>query len=616
MDIIRRIIQKYFHYKSLQYQLQVTYLLIVIIPFIVIGYVFYEVSVSAMKKDALENYNSLMEAVSKNINSFLEGTSKEISIYASIILDTNSFNLNLLRGDQYQSERWNVEYKHLFETFDRDDYISIRSYDNLGKLVGFSTNTANNKVYEYDSHQEERWQQRIKHNYEDELLFDIHPLETNGVYSFTASRAIMDPKENMKIGYVSFDKELSAFTSNLKEIENRFGGEIQIIKENGTLLYHSNYTLIGQLADRTLLEHLDRISADTFIEENSQGEKIIMSYNKLTNENFTIVGSMPLNVLIKDINSLGKLIFYSVLVLVVLISFLSYLLSIYLTNPLKALMKQMSSVEKGDFQSPIVVPKTNIEMNQLGNRFQTMVQTIDNLVTIQYQTELHKKDAELKALIMQINPHFFYNTLEVISGIADEEEVYKISDITESLSKLLRYNLSHKRELVTIKEEINHCKHYFFILKSRFEDELLIEMDIDPEIEQFLMMKMVLQPLIENAVKHGVEMKIGQGEISLTGKKVTDRIYIEVKDNGVGFAEEKLADFKQFMKNTDNRFSLTTTSNHLGLKNVFTRLSLLYGDQLSFEIESEKNVGTVIKFEFPASEFDKRSEPSGSERAD
>ncbi|MBO1511844.1 sensor histidine kinase [Metabacillus bambusae] len=607
MKFFRRLIIRYFHHKTLRYQLQVTYLLIVIIPFIAIGYVFYEVSVSAMKKDALENYNSLMEAVSKNINAFLEGTSKEISIYASIILDTNSFNLNLLRGEQYQSERWLVDNKHLYETFNRNDFISIRSFDNLGNLVGFSTNTTNNKVYEYNSHQEETWQQRIKHNYEDELLFDIHPLEINGVYSFTASRAIIDPVENVKIGYVSFDKELNSFTNNFKEIENRFGGELQIIKENGTLLYHSNNTLIGKLADKKLLAHLDRLSADTFIEENSNGEKIIMSYNKLTNESFTIVGSMPLEVLIKDINSLGRLIFYSVLILVVLILILSYLLSIYLTNPLKVLMKQMSSVEKGNFNPAIDIPQTNIETTQLGNRFQTMVRTIDNLVTIQYQTELHKKDAELKALIMQINPHFFYNTLEVISGIADEEEVYKISDITESLSRLLRYNLSHDRELVTLKEELAHCNHYFFILKSRFEDELSIEMKADPEIEQFLIMKMILQPLIENSVKHGVEMKIGQGKISLIVKKLKDRIYIEVADNGVGFDEDKLNDFKKFTMNSDNRFSLTTSSNHLGLKNVYTRLSLLYGDNLSFEIDSVKNKGTVIKIEFPATTIDIRS---------
>ncbi|MCT2534662.1 HAMP domain-containing protein [Aquibacillus koreensis] len=428
MNFIRRLIHKYFHQKTLQYQLQLTYLLIVIIPFIAIGYVFYEVSVSAMKKDALENYNSLMEAVSKNINAFLEGTSKEISIYTSIILDTKSYNLNLLRGDEYRSEFWLIENRHLFDTFNRNDFISIRAYDNLGKMVGFSTNTTNNQVYEYDSHQEETWQQRIKHNYEDKLLFDIHPLETNGVYSFTASRAIMDPKENIKVGYLSFDKELYAFTNNFKEIENRFGGELQIIKDNGTLLYHSNYTLIGQLAESKLLDHLDRLSADTFIEENDDGEKIIMSYNKLTNENFTIVGSMPLDVLTKDINSLGKITFYSVLVLVILISILSYLLSGYLTNPLKALMSQMSRVEKGNFKPEINIPKTNIELTQLGNRFQTMVKTIDELVSIQYQTEIHKKDAELKALIMQINPHFFYNTFEVLVPVTTR----KIANFVES----------------------------------------------------------------------------------------------------------------------------------------------------------------------------------------
>lgn len=606
MSVIRKLQKKYFYEKSLQHQLQVTYLLIVIVPIILFGWLFYSESESALKKEALKSNNTLMESVSKNINSFFNDVSKESSIYASLVLETNNLHPDLLSHNNQNLNAWSKKNKYLYDIFKLNDFLSIRAFLNNGSQIGISFNPSNSGIYEYNSYSEMAWQKRIKSNFGSGLVFDIHPIEHNGIYSFTASRAVINPMTNQKIGYFSFDKEISAFTNNFKQIEYRTGGELQIIKANGTLFYHSDFSRIGKRADDRLLAHIKTVSANTIIDK-IDGQEIIMTYNKLTNENLTVAGSIPLKQMTKDIGGLGKITFYSIVFLILLISFLSYLLSVYLTNPIKLLMKQMSQVERGNLDIEKQIPESNIEIRQLSKSFFSMIDRINQLITIQYQTELHKKDAELKALIMQINPHFLYNTLEVISGIADEEGVDKISDITQSLSRMLRYNIDLDRELVRIEEELDNCKNFILILKSRFEDELDIELDVDPEVNSFVMMKMTLQPIIENSIKHGIETKIGQGVISISVKKNHDVIHIAVSDNGVGFDEEKLKEFQAFMLDSINIFSHTTKSTHLGLKNVYTRLSLLFGERLGFHIESVKDEGATIHIEFPAATSQNRS---------
>lgn len=599
MNKLRRLLKTYFYEKSLQYQLQVTYLLIVIIPFAIFGLMFYSESESALKKEAEKNNHLLMESVSKNIDSFFREVAKESSIYASLVLETNTMHPDLLNRENNNMTTWSYENKYLLDIFDLHEFISIRAFSNNGEQLGISVNPDNNKAYGYNSREEMNWQKLIKNNFSHEVMFDIHPLEPNGIYALTASRAIFDPQTNRKIGYISFDKEISSFTINFKQIEYRTGGEVQIIKEDGTLFYHSNFALIGKRADEKLLEHIRAISANTITDE-INGEPIIMTYNKLREQNLTVVGSIPLKELTKDISGLGHMTIYTTLFLIVLISILSYLLSVYLTNPIKMLMKQMSLVERGTLKIDKRIPETNIEISQLSKSFYSMIDRINQLITIQYQTELHKKDAELKALIMQINPHFLYNTLEVISGIADEEGVEPISDITQSLSKMLRYSIGLDRELVTVEEELEHCKHYLLILKSRFEDELQMEYHFDPAAYPCLMMKMTLQPLIENAIRHGIESKPGRGRLGIRVERNGDMVEIDIADNGVGFDERKLHELRAFMADAANSFNRTTTSTHLGLKNVYTRLSLLFGERLDFRIDSVKGEGTTIRIRFPA----------------
>lgn len=601
MTVLRRLMSRFFHRRSMQYQLFITYLGINLLPLLIVGALSYQIASLAIVQEARRNNDLLLEAINRNINFYIREIEDKSTIFSSVLLQNNTL------MDKYDNSRDIFSPENLLKirryvtstVASGDEYVSIRVYSDNGRLIDKALHK-NTYTHAYSSPAELAWQQRMKENTSDELIFDLHQLDINGIYSFTASRAIMDPNTNRRIGYISYDKTLSSFSSMFKQIEYRSGGVTQVIKKDGTLLYHSNNALIGKKADRSLLERFNRISADTFIEQ-IKGQDVVVTFNRAAGGSLYVVGSVPLSALTEAIKDLRNMTIIVSCLSMLLVLILSYFLSIYMIKPIKKLNSLMSRVERGNFnvrrENMVNVSK---EINQLNNSFHTMVDTINHLIKIQYETELHKKDAELKALLMQINPHFLYNTLEVINGIADYEGVTQISEITQSLSKMLRYNIDLNREHVQLSAELEHCRHFFLILKSRFEDQLIVDWDVDPEVGSYMIVKMVLQPLLENSIKHGVEKKLGKGFIKLSAKKYEKRIEIEITDNGVGFDTDKLKDFEQYKRQSSNTYADFTSARHLGLKNVYTRLRIVFGDEVTFHINSIQGEGTTITINIPA----------------
>lgn len=588
MPFIERLMSRFFHRKSMQYQLITTYLIVNIVPIIVVGMLAYRVSADSITREAQHSNVLLLEAISRNLNAYLQEIDHQSEIFASLLTagERTGF-IGNKQIDAYLAKKINTG----------DEYLSIRIFSDSGQLLRISVNPSTFKAA-YDSPEEIAWQRRMRDNRQNELIFDLHPLEVNGLYSFTASKAFFDPDTGKRIGYISYDKKLFSFTANFRQIEYQSGGVMEIIKEDGKLLYHTDNAKIGKPAEAGILNSLQRISADTYLEQRN-GQKFIVTYNKLTGGNLAVVGSVPLSVLTKEIGNLRNITLIASCISVLLVFILTFFLSIYMTKPIKRLIAAMSKLERGDFNVQTEM-NANLEITHLNNSFRSMVDTINDLINKQYETELHKKDAELKALIMQINPHFLYNTLEVINGIADMEGVHQISEITQALSKMLRYNIDLKKEEVRVADEIENVRHYVLILKSRFEDHLTVEWDIDPEAGPYLMVKMVLQPLVENAIKHGIERKLGKGLIRLSVRKLDNEIEFRLEDNGTGFDPAKLEEFRRFQVQSPQSFHQVGSAKHLGLKNVYLRLRLVFGERLHFHIDSVQGEGTVITIRIPA----------------
>lgn len=597
MSSFRSMMNKVFFQKSMQYQLFVTCLIINLVSLIIAGFLSYRVAADSIIREAKANNGLLMQAINRNVSAYLQEINDQSAIFTALI--TNSDHNGIESVDlNNEATRLRID-KYVSNLVSSDDYVSVRVFLDDGTLISRAMNK-HTYLHRYDSSEELQWQLKMQDNYSDSLIYDVHVLEINGLYSFTASRALLHPATGERVGYISYDKSLSSLYFNFTEIEYRSGGIMQVARKDGHYLYHSNLAMIGEKIDERMLTHLNQLRADSFVEK-MYGRDVIISYSTLINNDLSVIGFVPLAELTKDFVNLRLITIAVCCFAMLLVLFLSYYLSIYLTGPIKRLNKLMARVERGNFDvKPEEMIHANREIQQLNQSFQSMSSTINRLVTSQYETELRKKDAELKALLMQINPHFLYNTLEVINGIADYEGVEQISEITQSLSKMLRYNIDLTKEQVRIADELDNIRNYVLILKSRFEDQLRVEWDVNEQVGEYMIVKMVLQPLLENAIRHGVERKLGIGVLHISARKSDDEIEIGIMDNGVGFSPAKLQEFEQYKQvAVQSLFQMTSVKN-LGLKNVYARLYLVFGDQLKFHIRSVEQEGTTIVIQFPA----------------
>lgn len=272
-----------------------------------------------------------------------------------------------------------------------------------------------------------------------------------------------------------------------------------------------------------------------------------------------------------------------------------------LTNPLRSLSKAAKEVSEGNFDGPPIKVKTNDEVKVLSDSFQQMRGNIKQLIEeIQEKSELDQllKELELKHLQNQINPHFLFNTLNTISRMAYLEDAAITSRLIESVSTLLRSSLGDINKTVTLREEVNVVKEYFYIQKTRFAERITFETNIDDNCLDVKIPVLTLQPLVENAFIHGVERLEEGGVISLNIYQHTNQVIIEIIDNGKGMSEEtrrKIFSREQIDLHEEH----SGHSTGIGLRNVIKRLELVYKQPNILAISSQIDKGTTIKIQLP-----------------
>ena len=265
-----------------------------------------------------------------------------------------------------------------------------------------------------------------------------------------------------------------------------------------------------------------------------------------------------------------------------------------LTNPLHVLSKQMERTGSGDFHT-VVHTDGSREIIELSQSFNLMVSHIDELIRRTYLAELSEKSARLTALESQLNPHFLYNTLQAISTEALLNDQPQINKMITSLASNLRYTIKSE-DLVPLKNEMVYVNNYIYLQKIRMDDNLQVNIRIDPDTEEFLIPKISIQTLVENSIIHGISPATGSIQIDISVKRVENYIHICVRDNGNGISEEQLsllhADFERQDK--------TGSTGGIGLVNLYTRLKLLYPQPATLDIRSKPGKYTEILLVLPA----------------
>lgn len=263
------------------------------------------------------------------------------------------------------------------------------------------------------------------------------------------------------------------------------------------------------------------------------------------------------------------------------------------TVPINALCDAARQMEKGDFSIEPPIPSDD-EIQILVHRFDRMRYKIAKLVGDIKTEQMKLKDTELKLLQEQINPHFLYNTLDTIVWLAEDGQDREVVAMTTSLSEFFRTVLSGGRDYITVREEETHIQSYLNIQHFRYEDILDYEISIDESLYEYSILKLTLQPLVENALYHGIKNKRGRGKIKINGYEDGEDIVFEVCDNGIGMTEEELDSLKKKIKQKSS-----SEKNGFGLINVEERLCMNYGSGYGLKFESQKGEGTRVTVRIP-----------------
>ncbi|MEK5444716.1 cache domain-containing sensor histidine kinase [Fredinandcohnia sp. FSL W7-1320] len=408
-------------------------------------------------------------------------------------------------------------------------------------------------------------------------------------YVISLSRVINDINDiDRPIGMVRIrldqEKILKAF--DVKQ------GNYLLMSSKGEVILHSNPSLIGQtFPDREFIDWLSQGEQPTY-DITLEDEEYKVVKKKLSGTNWTSVVMVKEKDLVKGLYKVRSSVGYMIFLLLIFGAIA--LVGFYRTHIKRIidLTYQTRQVEKGDFTASVEVT-SNDEIGSLGMRFNKMVKTIQRLIDTEYKLKIKQKESELKALQNQIDPHFLYNTLDMIRWTARLENAMETGQQIEQLSKVFRMNLNQGKTWVTLEEEMNYIKSYLELQKSRLGERLAFYVDMDDDIKRTFIMKQLIQPLVENSIQHGFYELPNQGVITIRCYKVDDQIWIDVIDNGWGFKSER----------TDTGYAL---------RNINERLSIVFGEPYGLRIEKPEE-GALVRLVLPLIWDTKQVENVGDE---
>ncbi|MBC7959691.1 MAG: sensor histidine kinase, partial [Vallitaleaceae bacterium] len=412
---------------------------------------------------------------------------------------------------------------------------------------------------------------------------------------------ITDNKTGESIGYLLIQINNKIFENLLENTNVSDFMDIVIINPNKTILYHKNSDFIStQFRSSYISQLLQEKSGSMFEKINNDINLIVFHQSSITQ--WTIISSVPLKTIYKEIAKLRFIFIVLIIISIFVSAILSIVFSNSITKPIFKLKKYMKNAEEGNFTKSITIQSKD-EIGELSQSFNQMLYKIDTLIQKVYKTEILKKEAELNALQAQINPHFLYNTLQIMDLMAEDEGVEIISNLCQNLSKIFRYSISQGKEVIEIEKELEHAQNYINIQKVRFVDKFDVVYQVDQGLVKCKILKLMIQPLIENAILHGVENKQEKCLISVDISRQDEAIFISVKDNGRGMSSEELLALRDSLKDEILHAEISDNNRRsIGIKNVNSRIKLYFGEQYGLFIESEFGVGTCVIIKIPVTE--------------
>lgn len=577
---------------NLRSKLIIVILLTSLIPLLLLGFFSYQYISGLLQEELSQKEQEKLSYVNNQLMYFLQ--------------DIEQMSLFFSKNDQVkqilsQSDNSPLEKHEHYETVNDlfDTVLSVKKWEVNIYLIGMNGDRYFSDEYlpaPYNDIRENWGIFRKAKEANGSLVWDtnytVSSFEQKDVV-LNAGRIIIDPETNEKLGYVMIDVKDSSFSSIYKPSTDNTNEQFYLLDKQGYLVT-SIPSLKNPTADTNFAELNGTLKGNSgFMDYEWQNQPSVLSYYTTDDAEFKLISIIPLQTAQKKDNLIFNLTWNFALIGIIISGWLAYYLSKTITRPLYKLMFLMREVEKGNLNIRFT-SKYNDDIGVFGLRFNRMLSRLKSLVQDSYEKQMRLQESELKALRAQINPHFLYNTLETVNWLARLNGSSDISKIVVSLGDIMRYSIKKGNNMVTVREDIKQLKNYLTIQEFRYRDKFTSTLNIDAAIEDELIPALIIQPLVENAIVHGMESKMEEGNIYISLHGSGAGIHIVIKDDGIGVSPETL-----LLISAEAAENSSFDSLGIGIENVRRRLYLSYDEKFKWHLESELGKGTKIEIFIP-----------------
>lgn len=581
-------------YNSIRYTIFVYFTVTALAASLLITFSLYQRLTGQVTEKVMAENQSLINQVARSVESYLR----------TVMKLSDSLYYGAVKNADISSESINNEITLLYDN-NKDNVDNIALFTQTGSMV--------------EAVPAARLKNGLKVTEEHWFINALDKTE-NQHFSYPHVQYIFDSNENQYRWVISLSRavELTEGTSTTQgvllvdlsysSLEHLFDGVttgkdgyVYLISSDGQILYHPNMQLIdsGRLKESNL-------AAATYKDGNHrdelEGKERIITVKSIGYTGWKVIGVTPKNVVsLNSIKTRLFIVFLITLILSVLAVINSYISS-RITNPIKELEKSVGMLEEGNLDTPVLIGGS-YEIQHLGNSIKNMAKQIRVLMDDIVSEHEAKRKQEFDTLQSQINPHFLYNTLDIIVWMIENEQKNEAVKAVTALARFFRISLSKGKSIITVRDELEHVRNYLMIQHMRFKNKFSYEIHVEEECLELTSLKLMLQPLVENAIYHGMEFMDGEGEIYLEVFCRGEELYFIVKDNGLGMTEEQVESLF-----AGQSHSTSKKGSGIGVKNVNERIKLYFGEAYGLIISSEPDEGTTITIHLPAVSYGSVSE--------
>ena len=578
-----KIFQRRVGNRSFRFMISMSFTFVALTGMILITAVLLNRYERTLERQVLSDSQKLIGQVEINLNTYLR----------SMMRSSDAVYYNVIKKVDFDKDDISRELSLLYEA-NKDNLVSIACFTRDGELLGAAPVGSLKKNVNITA---QSWFEDASDKMENLHFSDLHVQNIfenkSGRYYWVVSlsRGVeLTNDGKMSGGILLVDMNFSGIQQLFTEVNNDGKGYVYLIGRDGEIIYHPRQNLIFS----NIIQENNQ-TASTYDEgvhnEEFQGEQRVVVVKTVGYTGWKIVSVVSKESLFSDLNQTRMMALLNLVLAIFLMIFVNQYVAVRITDPLKKLEKSIQGIEMK--QQPVVYIGGPPEIQHLGLTIRFMVEELQELTDKMVKEQEEKRKNELDALQSQINPHFLYNTLDSIMWMIESERYEDAVSMVQALGRLLRISLSRGKNVISVGDELQHARSYLAIQKYRYKNKFTSYFEVEPDIEQYKIIKLVIQPLIENAIYYGMEYMDGEGEIHIRAYTREQDLYLEVEDNGPGMPEEQVEHLLTGGEKARKKGS------GIGLKNVNQRIQLYFGTQYGLEIESEPDEGTVVRIHIP-----------------